>query len=188
MDRLFGTTVQRRAVRAFTVIEVLVALLLAAIFFSLIWSFWSTARRGEEQLATGFSAQQDLVLTMQRIGLELQEGIDIFYPTADGTVQSGLAFVTVNGRAVAYFVEPGTDGKAGQLYRVDLGSKEKKLVAQNVSYFKVSVEPPAPGKKPCLANLNLAVLRGSEDVAGKADDFNIVRKVFLRNLAKEAPE
>ena len=187
MDRLFSKTIHRRNTVGHTVIEVLMALALTALVFTLIWSFWSSSRKSEEQLATGFSAQQDLVIAMQRIVFELQEGTELCFPRADGLVKSGLAFVNPAGVPIAYFVEPGKDDEPDKLYRVDLITSKKKLMAQNVNYFKVTVEPPAPGKKACLACLNLSILRGKEDKAGKADDYNIVRKVFLRNLKIKAP-
>ncbi len=187
MDRIFSKTICRRKLVGHTVIEVLMALALTALVFTLIWSFWSSSRKSEEQLATGFSAQQDLVIAMQRIVFELQEGTEITYPQPDGTVKSGLAFVNPAGNPIAFYLEPGGTDKPDKLFRVDLISKKRKLVAQNVNYFKVSVETPAPGKKACLVSLNLSILRGKEDKAGKADDYNIVRKVFLRNLKKDSP-
>lgn len=186
MDRLFGKTVQRRAV-GFTLIEALVAMVLASICFALLWNFWGSSRRSEEQLSTGFSAQQDLSLAMNRISYELREGISIFYPTPDQGVKEGIGFVSSGGCAITFYVEPQAEG-GGILYRVDLGTKEKKVITRKVNYFKVRVEPAAPGKKACLANLNLSILRGKEDVTGKMDDYNIVKKVFLRNLKQELPE
>ena len=92
MDRIFSKTIRRRNNVGHTVIEVLMALALTALVFTLIWSFWSSSRKSEEQLATGFSAQQDLVIAMQRIVFELQEGTELCFPKADGSRQIRSGF------------------------------------------------------------------------------------------------
>lgn len=190
MDRILcKTTHKPRLNRAgHTLLEVLIALALFGLVSMGIWVLWSSSRRGEEQLSKSFSAQQDLVLTLQRIAFELQEGRAINFPPANGDVKSGLSFVDANGRPIAYFLEPSDEEEGdSKLFRVDLTTMKKKLIADRVNYFKVAVEPSSPGKKPCLASLNLSIFRKTKDIKGEADSLNLLRKVFLRNLKQDSP-
>jgi len=172
---------QNKAGNGFTLIESIVAVCLTFLAFSLIWTFWSSARRGEAQLTTGFSTQQDLAISMERISAEVREGIKLFYPLP-GAPESGegLAFVGANGQALAYYVD--RTKMPTVLYRVNFSTGERKMIARQVNYFKTTVNKPVEGKKVCLVNMNLSLLRGKTDIEGKADDYNIIKKVFLRNL------
>lgn len=167
--------------KAFTLTEAIIAMVLTFLTFSLMWSFWSSARRGEEQLTTGFSTQQDLAISMEKISAEVREGIKLFYPLP-GAPESGegIAFVGADGQAIAYYVD--RTEMPPILHRVNISTNERKIVARQVNYFKTTVSKPLEGKKVCLVNMNLSLLRGDTDIEGKADDYNIIKKVFLRNL------
>lgn len=174
--------------RGMTLVETIIAMLLAITVFGLVWNLWVSGRKSEEQLTTGFSAQQDLQIAVQRLTRELQEGVSLFYPRPEDDVQAGVGFINSAGRSVFYYLEQGQAGEGGTLYRVDLGTKQRLTLCSKVNYFKVKVQEPAPGKKVSLASLNLSVLRGDTDTEGKADDYALVTKVFLRNLRKPLPE
>jgi hypothetical protein len=170
-----------KASTAFTLTEAIIAMVLTFIAFSLMWNFWSASRRGEHQLTGGFSTQQDLSLSMEKISAEVREGIKLFYPLPGAAEASeGIAFVGADGQAIAYYIDR-TD-KAAALYRVNISTGERKIIAKQVNYFKTTVNEPLEGKKVCLVNMNLSLLRGDTDIEGKADDYNIIKKVFLRNL------
>lgn len=172
---------QHRKRKGFTLVESIIAVVLSLLAFSLIWEFWSSSRRGEEQLTKGFSTQQDLTFAAEKMAAEIREGIELFYPltTAD-TASDGVAFINAMGEPIAYYVDPGN--MPPDLYRVNIATGERKLIARQVNYFKTSVVKPVEGKKTCLINLNLSLLRGDSDIEGKADDYNVIKKVFLRNL------
>ena len=177
--------------RAFTVIEVVIAVALFSIVFTVLWSFYAQSARNQATLTGGFAAQQDLLLAMEHITRELQEGSSIFYPAPTDPPRDGIGFVNAQGRAVMVLLEPapaGASTKAGKLVRIDMGDESRRVLTENVNYFRVSVQPPTPGKKVCLANLSLSLLRDREDESGKADDYCLLTKVFLRNLKKEDPE
>lgn len=182
---------KKRNGKAFTVIEIVIAVALFSIVFTVLWTFYSQSLRSQSTLTGGFSAQQDLMLAMERLSRELQEGSSIFFPAPNDPPRDGIGFVNAQGRAIMYNLEADPSGlpaKPGRLVRFDLGDKSSRIIARNVNYFRVSIQPPTPGKKVCLANLNLSLLRGNEDQAGKADDYCLLTKVFLRNLKKEDPE
>ena len=178
----------------FTLIETVFAVALFAIVFSVLWTFYAQSRRGEEDLTGSFAAQQDLMIAMARLTREVQEGVTLFYPRPEDGTQSGLGFVNAQGRAIMYYLEkpaaptPATSAPAGILVRVDLIANTRSTVAQNVSSFRAKVQLPAPGKKVCLSNVNLSILRGRKDDPGKLDDFSLVTKVFLRNLKAPLPD
>jgi len=165
----------------FTLIESIIAVVLTFLVFFIMWEFWSSSRRGEHQLTGNFSIQQDLALISERIASEIREGREIFYPIpfAD-KVGDGVAFINAQGEPIAYYVN---DAQwPSELFRVNINTGERKLLSRQVNYFKTTVNTPAEGKKVCLINLNLSLLRGDSDIEGKADDYNVIKKVFLRNL------
>jgi len=174
-------------------VEMLIGFAIFSIISVAMWTFFVQSRHSEKQLSTGFAAQQDLMLAVQRLSREMQEGVSVYFPRPEDGVRQGVGFVTAGGRAIIYSLErpdPGPDGelKPGTLLRTDLIANTRKVVASQVNYFRARAQQPAPGKKVCLVNLNLSTMRGDKDDPTKADDYNIVTKVFLRNLKKDLPE
>ena len=139
-----------RVRRAFTLVEVLVAM---AVTIGLLWAAWavfSTSTRQGHRIEGKLEASMALRNAADRITRELREALRLFYPSRYGHTADGVGFVDVKGHAVVvHSDEKGTEEglcSKFRLVRSDMSTGKTELLMTNVNYFRVTLHPVPPGE------------------------------------------
>jgi len=174
---------RNRCVRGFTLLEALVACLVAVTILGAILAFfyhgqvWSM-RSTDQAVSLG-----ELRIALARISKELREGKQVLYPSVGRPSQEGLGLLNARGETIFYSQVTSKDSRAispFDLVREKL-SGPKEVVLRNVTRFLVTAADPGKGRDPVMVRLLLTRALGDPG-ARKDVGVSLVTSVTVRGV------
>lgn len=185
-----------------TLLELLIALGLCAVLTaSLYVTQFRTTRIVTEMQGADAGEAGGIQTRMHALTNELREATRLFFPVAgkaalpaESAGFNGLGFVDARGETILYYYEPDAQpDKPGKVFRVNVNRTKAgadagaQVFFENVQHLRVNVPPAAAGKRPSLANLDIAFRFGDGTVEGPRV-MNLIASVFLRSLERSSPD
>jgi prepilin-type N-terminal cleavage/methylation domain-containing protein len=167
-----------RVTRAFTLVELAVALAISAVLATALYELLAQGRAVGERLGGRGGSSQEARIKARRMSNEIQEGSRLFYPRP-GVTADGVGFVNARGETILYFVE----GSALKRANLNAPRDPPEELVRGVQHFRATTALASPGRAPARVNLDLSVAASAD-----APEANVVTSVFLRALERYVPE
>lgn len=173
--------------RAFTIFEAVIVIVMVGFLLAAIHRIFASSVDTSQRVLGTLDAQQRLRYQMQKLVHDLQEARKLFFPEPGGKTQPGVGFIDSEGRSVMVFGRQ-VDG-AWKLYRADLDTKTREVIAEDLASFRVTIPASARGAEPRTVNLSLGLLsEGTEDADGEKRPVLLATSVTLRALERRYPD